>query len=294
MSWLQVVIEADIQTVEHLSESLFALGALSVTLQDAADQPLYEPPPTETPLWERTRIIGLFAAEEIEPATIQTQLQTLFEPATLPPCHFHWLADQVWSRVCVKDFHPMQFGERLWVCPSWQPPPDPQAINILLDPGLAFGTGAHATTALCLNWLAQQRDLSGKIFMDYGCGSGILAIAAVKLGAAQVWAVDHDPQALLATQDNARKNGVEQYIHLIASEQLPPITVDGIMANILATPLCQLAGTFADHLTPYAPVVLSGVLRDQLKIVSACYEPYFSLTDIVEREEWLRIVAHKL
>lgn len=294
MSWLQIVIETDRQTAEYLSESLFALGALSVTLQDAADQPVYEPPLTETPLWEHTCVTGLFSAEAVEPATIRRQLQTRLEPITLPPCHFHWLADQVWSRVCMNDFQPMQFGEHLWVCPSWQSPPDPQAVNILLDPGLAFGTGAHTTTALCLEWLAQQRNLQDKIFIDYGCGSGILAIAAIKLGAAQVWAVDHDPQALLATQENARKNGVEQYMRIVASEQLPAIKVDGMMANILATPLCQLAETFADHLTSNAPAVLSGILQEQLMAVNTSYAPYFSLTEVVERTGWLRIVAHKL
>jgi ribosomal protein L11 methyltransferase len=295
MSWLQIAVEADSQTAEHISDSLFALGALSVTLQDAADQPVYEPPLTETPLWEQTRVIGLFSAEDVEPATLQTQLQTLLAPLTLPPCHFHWLADQAWTRVCMRDFQPMHFGERLWVCPSWQPPPDPQAINIFLDPGLAFGTGTHTTTALCLEWLAQQQDnLQGKTFIDYGCGSGILALAAIKLGATQVWAVDHDSQALIATQENAKKNGIEQYIHIVAPEQLPTIEVDGIMANILATPLCQLAETFANHLMPNAPVILSGILQAQLTMIKASFTPYFSVTETATREGWLRIVAHKL
>lgn len=285
MSWLQVIIEANAQTVESISASLFELGAMSVTLQDAEDQPVYEPLPNETPLWEKIQIIGLF--EATDPMTMQTQLQ-----AMLPPYRLQWLADRAWSRLCLNNVQPMQFG-RLWICPSWQTPPDPQAINLFLDPGLAFGTGTHATTSLCLEWLAQQSQLKEKIFIDYGCGSGILAVAAVKLGATQVWAVDHDPQALIATKENAEKNGVESHIQVVTPEQLPTIKADGLIANILAIPLCQLAETFADLLLPKAPIVLSGILQAQFAQVNSSYAPYFTITETQEREGWLRIVAHK-
>jgi ribosomal protein L11 methyltransferase len=285
MPWLQIILETDAATVDQISDGLFAVGAVSVTLQDAKEQPLYEPPLNSTPLWKRTQVVGLFKGDT-DRAELQTQLQAM--PA---PYQIQTLEDQEWSRVWMDDFHPMQFGERVWICPSWQTPPDPQAINILLDPGLAFGTGTHTTTALCLEWLDQQNDLSGKTLIDYGCGSGILAITAVKLGAARVWAVDNDPQALLATEENAKKNEVETYVSPVLPEQLPDFKADGILANILAKPLTKLAPTLAAHLKTGAPLLLSGILKEQCDNVIAAYAPYFAVTEVVERDNWMRIVA---
>jgi len=163
MPWLQIILETD--TVDQISDELFAVGALSVTLQDAKEQPLYEPALNTTPLWERTRVVALFEGDT-DTRELQSQLQAM------PPYQMEMLADQEWTRVWMDDFHPMRFGERVWICPSWQTPPAPEAINILLDPGLAFGTGTHTTTALCLEWLDQENDFSDKTLIDYGCGSG--------------------------------------------------------------------------------------------------------------------------
>jgi len=291
MDWLQIVLDTDANKVETISEELFALGAVSVTLQDGENQPLYEPPLNTTPLWKRTQVVGLFEGN-IDSVELLNQLETVLIP--LPPYRIEELEDKEWTRVWMDDFHPMQFGKRVWICPSWQAPPNPQAVNIFLDPGLAFGTGTHPTTALCLEWLDQQKDLVCKTLIDYGCGSGILAMTAVKLGAAQVWAVDNDPQALLATQENAIKNQLETAISPILPEQLPHQKVDGILANILATPLIELATTFATHLKVNAPLVLSGILTEQTDEIVAAYQSYFTITEIAVRDDWVRIVAQKI
>lgn len=289
MPWLQIILDTNAQTVEQISESLIAVGALSVTWQDADNQPLYEPPLNTTPLWKKTRIIGLFEDQ------LPTQLQATLAPLLLPPYQIQKLEDQEWSRICMADFHPMSFGKRLWICPSWETPPDPQAVNIRLDPGLAFGTGTHATTALCLKWLDQQTDWSGKTLIDYGCGSGILAIAAAKLGAAQIWAVDNDPQALLATQENANHNEVEALINPVLPDQLPSnLKADYLLANILAAPLISLAPTFATHLNTNALLILSGILPEQTDEVTAAYTPDFAIIEIIECDNWMRIVAKKI
>ncbi|MDM8557826.1 50S ribosomal protein L11 methyltransferase [Candidatus Parabeggiatoa sp. HSG14] len=290
MSWLQILLDTDAQTVEQISDGLMAIGAISVTLQDAEDKPLYQPPLNTTPLWRRTRIIGLFEGDT-NSTQLQTQLQTILVP--LPPYQIQTLEDQDWSRVWMTDFHPMQFGERIWICPSWQTPPDPKAINIQLDPGLAFGSGTHATTALCLEWLAEQTDLSDKTLIDYGCGSGILSITAIKLGAKHVWAVDHDSQALEATKDNAKKNEIDTAISGVLPKQLPDFKADSILANILATPLIELAPTLIAHLKKDAVLVLSGILKEQSDEVIAAYTPYLTITEIKEHDEWIRIVAQK-
>lgn len=283
MPWLEVILDIEAHQVEEISERLSTLGALSVSWQDAQDQPLYEPALNTTPLWKQTRIKGLFE-EPIEHSRFND----------LPPHHLQILEDRDWQRVCMEDFHPMCFGERLWIYPSWEPPPDPQAINICLDPGVAFGTGTHPTTALCLEWLAQQGNFSGKDIIDYGCGSGILAIAAAKLGARQVWAVDNDPQALAATQDNAQKNSQNAQIRCTLPEHLPPLQVDGLLANILATPLINLAPTLTDYLKKEGILILSGILQEQVPEVIASYQSHFVIQEIVERDQWIRIVAIKL
>jgi len=284
MPWLQIILETDADVVDQISDGLFAVGAVSVTLQDAKEQPLYEPVLNTTPVWKRTRVIGLFDGDA-DIQRLQSQLQAM------PPYRIEILADQEWTRVWMDDFHPMRFGERVWICPSWQTPPAPQAVNILLDPGLAFGTGTHTTTALCLEWLDQQNDFSGKTLIDYGCGSGILGIAAAKLGADCVWAVDNDPQALLATIENAKKNGVAALIRPVLPEQLPDLKADAIVANILAAPLINLATAFIGCLNVGAPLVLSGILREQCDNVKAAYAPGFGFAEVVERDSWLRVVA---
>ena len=294
MPWLQVILDTEAQYVEEISDGLVEIGAISVTLQDAADQAWYEPPLNTTPLWKRTQVVGLFDPDEIDSLTLSVQLQNVLAPLPLPSIQFQPLEDQEWIQMGRSDFHPMQFGNRVWICPSWEKPPQPQAVNIFLDPGLAFGTGTHATTALCLEWLDQQGDWSNKVLIDYGCGSGILAITAAKLGAAQVWAVDIDPQALLATKANAEKNQVTLRINAILPTQLPHLKVDGLIANILSAPLIELAPTLAYYLKPAAPIVLSGILKKQTQAVIAAYTPHFTLIEITERDNWMRIVATKL
>lgn len=288
MPWLQLIIDTNSQQVDLISDMLTTMGALSVTWQDAQDQPLYEPPLQTTPLWEHTRIIGLFTGD-----TDGLQLQAQLQASDLPTGHLQLLPDQDWSRVWMNHFHPLQFGKQLWVCPSWEAPPDPQACNVILDPGLAFGSGTHTTTALCLEWLAYHDDLlSGQTWIDYGCGSGILAIAAVKLGAHHVWAVDYDPQALQATQNNSQQNSVATQVTTVLPQDLPAsLQADGLFANILANPLIELVLTFADHLKNGAWVILSGLLPDQTAAVIAAYQPYFTINEVVERDNWIRIVA---
>ncbi|MFU8797595.1 MAG: 50S ribosomal protein L11 methyltransferase [Gammaproteobacteria bacterium] len=265
----QLTIETTEERAEVVSDALMALGAVSVTFQDAADQPLFEPAPETTPLWDSVRVIGLFDAD------CKLQLTAV--------------EDKVWEREWIKHFHPMQFGKRVWICPSWCEPPDPHAVNILLDPGLAFGTGTHPTTSLCLNWLDAHPPI-GQVVMDYGCGSGILAIAAMKLGAKRVIGIDHDPQALTATQDNAKKNSV------IVEMGLPPIAVaeagEGaervgiLLANILAQPLLDLASLFATLVCPGGKIVLSGILEHQVDVIKARYQPWFDFNSLQTLEGW--------
>lgn len=284
MAWLQLIFNTEADHVEALTEALTTAGAVAVTLQDGAEQPLYEPPLNTTPLWQKTQVIGLFA-EETDISSLHTELQSLLSP--LQMYQTRWLEEQDWNQPF--DFPPLSFGDRLWICPSWQSPPHPDAINVFLDPGLAFGSGTHPTTALCLAWLAQQDDLTGKTVIDYGCGSGILAIAAAKLGASQIWAVDHDPQALQATQENAKKNQVE--IQVVLPEHLPKVTADIILANILAKPLIELVTVFNTHLNTQGWIILSGILQQQLSEIATAYRSSFLIKEVIECEGWLRLTA---
>jgi len=286
MPWLQITIETRETDAERLAEALHEAGAAAVTLQDAADQPLFQLEPGDSPLWANTHVIGLFAADS-DTAAILAQLRS--GAAEAPPLRTRvdTLPDQDWERAWMDQFHPIRFGRRLWVCPRWHTPPDPAAVNVMLDPGLAFGTGTHATTALCLEWLDGE-DLANQTVIDFGCGSGILAIAAAKLGATEVWAVDHDPQALLATRDNAEVNGVETIISVCTAENLPAMHADVLLANILAAPLISLAPRFAQLLPPGGRVVLSGILADQAEEVLENYRTWFTMAPITVREGWVR------
>jgi ribosomal protein L11 methyltransferase len=289
MPWLQLILEAHPDDAEQLSDALSELGASAVTLQDGADQPLYEPPPGETPLWSDTRVIGLFAADT-DMADITRQLAQVTGLDPLPPWRVSPLEDKDWEREWMDRFQPMCFGAKLWICPSWHTPPHPEAINILLDPGLAFGTGTHPTTALCLQWLDAHSDLIRQTpVIDYGCGSGILAVAAALLGAEHVWAVDNDPQALIATRDNAEKNHVSDKISVMSPEALPQMQAGVLLANILAQPLLSLADRFRDHLLPGGHIVLSGILDHQAAMVSERYATDFLLEDPATQEDWVRI-----
>ncbi|MBT8145668.1 MAG: 50S ribosomal protein L11 methyltransferase, partial [Gammaproteobacteria bacterium] len=203
------------------------------------------------------------------------------------------LADQDWEKSWMDRFHPMQFGRQLWICPSWSSPPDPDAVNIMLDPGLAFGTGTHPTTALCLEWLEQQ-NLQDKLVVDYGCGSGVLGIAAALLGAQRVLAVDNDPQAIVASESNREVNGLEaSQLAVYLPENFPPqpamLPADILLANILAGPLEELAPAFASLIRPAGDLVLSGILPEQAPALLSCYQRWFKMSEPTERDGWTRL-----
>lgn len=288
MTWQQIICQTTVQHQESISELLESAGAASVTLQDAADQPVLEPLPGETPLWDNLIMVGLFPAEsDLTQVLLMLELQR--NTGAVSNIKLEQLEDKPWVREWMSNFHPMQFGERLWIYPSWSEPPDDASIKILLDPGLAFGTGNHPTTALCMEWLDGE-DLSGKTVLDYGCGSGILAIAAAKLGAGKIIATDIDPQALQATQDNAQRNGLPAgAIYTCFPEDLEAVTYDIVVANILAGPLVKLSSSILGHLKPGGRLALSGILQEQVDMVSAAYAPALTETHIATQEDWVRI-----
>jgi ribosomal protein L11 methyltransferase len=279
---LQLTLDIGSRNPEPFEDTLFELGAVSVTLEDAADDPVLEPAPGATPLWPTVVLKAVFAAEADADVIAACLAQTLRDA---PAPRFETLPDKPWEREWLKDFKPMRFGRRLWVCPGGLPAGAPDAIRIELDPGLAFGTGTHPTTALCLEWLDAQ-DLAGLAVVDYGCGSGILAIAAARLGAASVLAMDIDPQALIATHENAERNGVAGRIAVSADPQLAAGSADVLLANILAGPLVELAPRFADTVQPGGRLALSGLLLEQADTVTAAYSPWFDIGTAASRDGW--------
>lgn len=287
MPWLQLKLDNPAEQAELISELLTNLGAAAVTFEDGADQPLFEPDPGETKLWNNTRIIGLFDANNDMPALI-AELKTALGPQAPQQFHINPVEDKDWERAWMDNFKPIRFGKNLWICPSWHTPDDPKAVNVMLDPGLAFGTGTHPTTALCLEWL-DAHPPKGLEVIDYGCGSGILAIAAALLGAKQIDAVDHDPQAILATQDNAKKNDVSNIINALLPSQFKAKQADLILANILANPLLELAPYFANIVKSGGQIVLSGILAEQADQIIQRYSSWFELQPAVQRQEWIRI-----
>ena len=289
MAWIQFIFISTPLGADSLSECLSECGASAVTFEDNADQPIYEPEIGTTPLWQATNVIALFEAD-VNTQGILAQLTTLMAPIALPSYRIEAIEDKDWVREWMDNFHPMCFGEKLWICPSWLQPPKPDAVNILLDPGLAFGTGTHPTTELCLNWL-DQADLKDKSVIDYGCGSGILAIAAALLGAKKVIGVDTDPQALEATQANAERNNVEIATYL--PKDCPNERADVVLANILAGPLQKLAPTLANLSHPNADIILSGILESQADTVSISYQSSFTMQAPAQKEEWIRLVGQR-
>lgn len=287
MPFLQLTLELGNADPSPVEDALFEIGALSVTLEDAADDPILEPAPGALPLWPTVNIKALFDANASQDAVInalQTQL------ASLPTCRFEHIADRLWEREWLKDFHAMRFGEHLWVCPDGQRPDAADAkdaIIIDLDPGLAFGTGTHATTALCLHWL-DRHPPHDRTVIDYGCGSGILAIAALKLGARHVHGIDIDPQALTASRSNAERNQVSHSLTLSLDDQPPP-AADVVLANILAGPLLELAPRLAALTRPGGHIVLSGVLQDQAATIQTCYAAWFEMDAVAVQDGWARL-----
>ncbi len=272
--WLAITVETEARFEERLSSAFEDLGAVAVTLLDAADQPIYEPRPGETPLWRRLTMQALFPGEADE-AGIVFGLSALQPGLDLRRLQVQRIEDQDWERVWMDDFRPMRFGRRLWIVPTTHEIPDEakeaDSVVIRLDPGLAFGTGTHPTTSLCLQWLDAQ-SLDGLRVLDFGCGSGILAIAAARLGAGEVVATDNDPQALTATADNAGANGVQAALHIVASEDWSPAADnDVVVANILANTLVELAPKLVAAMKPGAGLALSGILPEQADEVAAAY-----------------------
>ncbi|NKI76192.1 50S ribosomal protein L11 methyltransferase [Dickeya sp. CFBP 2040] len=290
MPWIQLKINTSGAHAEQLGDALSESGAVSVTFQDTHDTPVFEPLPGETRLWGDTDVIGLYDAE-----TDMVEVVAMLEHEPLLGTGFQHkieqLEDKDWEREWMENFHPMQFGNRLWICPSWRDVPDPNAVNVMLDPGLAFGTGTHPTTSLCLQWL-DGLDLNGKTVIDFGCGSGILAIAALKLGAAHAIGIDIDPQAIQASRDNAQRNGVSERLELFLPKDQPKdLSADVVVANILAGPLRELAPLISVLPKAGGHLGLSGILASQAQSVAQAYEAQFQLDPVAEKEEWCRITG---
>ena len=288
MSWLQLRLDTEPAAAARLEDALLAAGAVAVTLEDNADEPVLEPGVGETPLWRQTRLTGLFPADADMDAVV-AGLDPALTGDAAPRVEI--LEDKDWTREWMQHYQPMQFGPRFWVCPSWLEPPDPDAVNLLLDPGLAFGTGTHPTTALCLGQLAEAL-AGGERVVDYGCGSGILAVAAAKLGAGPVLCVDNDPQALVATADNAARNDVARddlTIALPDGYDAAPWAgrCDLVVANILAGPLLELAPVITGFLRPGGVLLLSGLLASQAGALIEGYAGRLPLAVADEQEGWV-------
>ncbi|MFC4309507.1 50S ribosomal protein L11 methyltransferase [Steroidobacter flavus] len=295
MPFLQLILPIGAADPAPYEDALLAAGASSITLEDEGDDPVLEPLPGTTPLWPRVRVKALFDGDADRDEILQILKSELSGAEPLSRVAFESIADRAWEREWLKDFKPMRFGQRLWICPGGQQPDAEQLravsnpVLIELDPGLAFGTGTHPTTALCLEWL-DAAQVAGTRVIDFGCGSGILAIAAAKLGAAEILAIDIDPQALLATHDNAERNGVAQLItaRLVESEA-HDAPADILLANILAGPLESLAPAFAARVRTGGRLVMSGILRNQAEAVARTYAPWFDIDPVVVRDDWVRL-----
>jgi len=294
MPWLELSLTIRPSDQEHVELALEEAGALAVTLLDADvdtpnEQAILEPGVGETPVWGEIELSALFDvdADRIGLVHVLTDLLPDIAPEQI---RFRDVEDQDWVRAWMDQFQPMRFGRRLWIYPSNIEPPtdDPDAVVVRLDPGLAFGTGTHPTTALCLAWL-DEADLVGKTVVDYGCGSGVLAIAALKLGAARVIGVDNDPQALLASRDNAERNDVADRLDLFAPDEFVASPADLLVANILAGPLADLAPRFASCVKPGAPFALSGILIGQEQELLARYADAFDELLVATQDDWVRI-----
>jgi ribosomal protein L11 methyltransferase len=293
MPWIELSLTLPAAHQPACEETLEALGALSVTLQDAdAETPderaIFEPGVEQTPLWNRVVLSALFE-HDADRATIADALCAALPDLQPAQLDFREVADQDWERAWMDRFKPMRFGRRLWIVP-WNDETfdEPDAVVVRLDPGLAFGTGTHPTTALCLQWL-DGLDLAGCTVIDYGCGSGVLAIAALKLGADRAIGVDNDPQALTATQDNAERNGVDERLSVYLPDAVPDTPADVFVANILAAPLAELAGRFAELVKPGAPFALSGILDGQQDELLERYDADFEDLRVTVLGDWVRV-----
>jgi ribosomal protein L11 methyltransferase len=290
MPWNQLSIEIPDARSDVATAVLEAAGALSVTLQDAGNEVLIEPDPDASPLWESVRLVALFAVDKNLEAVRQQLRETLHDGEL--EIRVEPLDDRDWSTTWREGLRPMCFGERLWVCPTDMDCPQDDAVVVRLDPGSAFGSGTHATTAMCLEWL-DRHPPRGLTVIDYGCGSGILAIAAAKLGAASVHAVDIDPQAVTASRDNARLNGIHSGFSVQLPQDFDPPAADLVIANILANPLQELAGDLAGMLRPGGMLLLTGILVEQSDAVMHAYREWIDFAVPVRRDEWVLLTGTK-
>lgn len=318
MAWISLSAAVSADHMDELEDFLWDQGAVSVTAEDAGDEPLFEPAPEETPLWEEIRVTGLF-----ESSTDVAALKSGLEQAGFQLLGVEEILDRAWEREWLTRFKPMQFGKRLWICPSTYELPEQDKVVVHLDPGLAFGTGTHATTNLCLSWLDSQ-DLEGKTLMDYGCGSGILAIAAALLGCTRVFGIDNDPQALTASRNNCEKNRVEDRITLFQPSFFQPScfqpkgsdlenpheikqsdenknenkgeheTVDYLVANILAKPLLDLKERLLSYLHKGSHIALCGIMDSQKEWVLDAYKEDVEFEPVKELEGWVLLTGKRI
>ena len=293
MKWLQIHITVEQAQVDYTETLLSSLGAVSVTLDDAENQDLLEPLPGETPLWNNVIVTGIYAQEDDEEIDVAALITFINAQMPAAPVRYEFLEDQAWERTWMDAYEPIQINENFWIVPEWMQAPDANAVNIKLDPGLAFGTGNHASTFLCLQWLGKT-DVKDKIVIDYGCGSGILGVAALLLGAKKVYATDIDPQAVLATKQNAELNGVLENLYVGLPEEFnaefKDQKADVFVANILAGPLMALAAEFSTLVKSEGAFALAGILEEQVTDVSGVYSEFFDILDVETRDEnWCRI-----
>ena len=296
MDWRQYVMDLETLNPDRVEEIFARHGAQSITLTDAGDKPVLEPAPGETPLWHDTRITGLFAPEaDLE--RLQDDLLQSLNIDVLPAHRVSELEDREWQQEWRKDIGPMRFGERLWICPGNSAVDADDAVVVRLDPGLAFGTGMHATTALCLDWL-DGLSLRGKTVLDYGCGSGVLAIAALMLGCRRTFALDIDPQAVTATRTNASRNNVAERLSVSANADTIDGTYDIVVVNILAGPIIELAESIAGHVKSGCLLALSGILSEQVDDVLDAYTPWIRFDELVFSEQggqtWARLTGRRI
>ena len=291
MAWHQISVITQENIAPQLADYFSNLGAVSVTYMDAEDEPVYEPAIGETKIWSNTQVIALYELDA-DPELIKTQVYKQFNNDDLHDWLYEAIADQEWERAWMEYYKPMKFADRLWVCPTDQEQHESGTVCLTLDPGLAFGTGTHPTTALCLEWLASH-ELSAKTVIDYGCGSGILAVAAVLLGAKVAHAVDIDPQAITATISNALKNKVVDKIKTYLPEQFTPFQADIVLANILAKPLIDMAEQICALVVSGGQLVLSGILHEQAESVINAYQHEIIFNPLVQQEDWIRLEGIK-
>lgn len=288
----EIYLQSSNENLEKIAHCLQLLGAVAISYLDAKDNPIYEPNPDEVIFWDQTTLTALFEDDSLKEGVCRYLNERQTE-GLIYSFNCKVVPEKNWERECLDQFAPMSFGKRLWIVPSWHEAPHPEAVNILLDPGLAFGTGTHPTTRLCLEWL-DEHIKGGETVIDYGCGSGILAISALKLGAQKAYAIDHEQQALLATQMNAKQNHIpEENIATFLPNECRCDPADILLANILAKPILGLTKHFASLIKNNGIIVLSGIFGEQVEEVLAAYETYFKLDPPAALDRWIRITGIK-